>query len=86
MPRSTPSSAASDVYKRQVYAGLIDGVERAELALDAARKAYVHVVRGTLEVNGTRLSAGDALLLRDESRLVLGNGEDAEVLVFDLAP
>jgi redox-sensitive bicupin YhaK (pirin superfamily) len=43
-------------------------------------------VRGTLEVNGTRLKAGDALLLQKESRVALANGADAEVLVFDLAP
>ncbi len=69
-----------------VYAGLFDGAEQAELALDPARKAYVHVVRGTLEVNGTRVGAGDAVLLQQESRITLANGSDAEVLVFDLAP
>ena len=69
-----------------VYAGLFDGAERAELALDSARKAYVHVVRGTLEVNGASVVAGDAVLLQQESRLTLANGKDAEVLVFDLAP
>jgi redox-sensitive bicupin YhaK (pirin superfamily) len=69
-----------------VYAGLFDGAERAELALDPTRKAYVHVVRGALEVNGTRLDAGDAALLQQEARITLANGADAEVLVFDLAP
>ncbi len=69
-----------------VYAGLFDGAERAELALDAARKAYVHMVRGALEVNGTRVNAGDAVLLQQESRVVLEHGVDTEVLVFDLAP
>lgn len=69
-----------------VYAGLFDGAERADLALGPARKAYVHVVRGTLEVNGAPVVAGDAVLLQQESRLTLANGKDAEVLVFDLAP
>ena len=68
-----------------VHAGLFDGSESAELALDPKRKGYVHLVRGTLEVNGQRLGAGDAVLLEGESRLVLANGQDAEVLVFDLA-
>jgi redox-sensitive bicupin YhaK (pirin superfamily) len=68
-----------------LYAGLFDGSESAELALDPTRKGYVHLVRGTLEVNGQRLSAGDAVLLEAESRIVLSNGTDAEVLVFDLA-
>jgi quercetin 2,3-dioxygenase len=68
-----------------MYAGLIDADERAELALDAKRLAYVHVVRGTVHVNGELLSAGDAAKLAGESRLVLDHGRDAEVIVFDLA-
>jgi redox-sensitive bicupin YhaK (pirin superfamily) len=69
-----------------VYAGRFDGAERAELALDPARKGYVHVVRGALDVNGQRLGAGDAAMLEGESRILLSGGADAEVLVFDLAP
>ena len=68
-----------------LYAGLFDGSETAELALKATRKGYVHLVRGALEVNGQRLNSGDAALLENESRIVLANGTDAEVLVFDLA-
>ena len=69
----------------RVYAGLIDGAESAQLAIDPARKAYVHVVRGAVHVNGRPLSAGDAALLADESAIALDHGRDAEVLVFDLA-
>jgi len=68
-----------------LYSGLFDGDERAELALDPARKGYVHLVRGVLEVNGQRISTGDAVLLENENRITLANGADAEVLVFDLA-
>jgi len=69
-----------------VHAGLFDGAETATLSLDPARKGYVHLVRGTLDVNSARFTAGDALLLQDENRIELANGADAEVLVFDLAP
>ena len=69
-----------------IHAGLFDGAESASLPLDAARKACVHVVRGSLVVNGQRLHAGDAALLAAEKHLELGGGDDAEVLVFDLAP
>ena len=68
-----------------ISAGLIDGAERVEHALDPARKAYVHVVRGSLTVNGRQLGAGDAVRLEQESSLVLAGGDKAEVLVFDLA-
>jgi redox-sensitive bicupin YhaK (pirin superfamily) len=68
-----------------LYAGLFDGTEAAELPLDPARKAYVHVVRGRIAANGHRLEAGDAIALDGEPGLSLAGGEDAEVLVFDLA-
>mgnify|MGYP002629843547 CR=1 FL=1 len=52
--------------------------------LDPARKAYVFLVRGALQVNGMALAAGDAAMLQAESSLTLSHGQDAEVLVFDL--
>ena len=67
-----------------IHAGLFDGAEEARLVLDPQRKAYVHVVRGSLVVNGQPLQAGDALRLAGESELHLHGGQDAEVLVFDL--
>jgi redox-sensitive bicupin YhaK (pirin superfamily) len=69
----------------RLYAGLFSGDERAELALDPKRLAYVHVARGEAAVNGTPLAAGDAALLDGESQLLIDRGRDAEVLVFDLA-
>ena len=68
-----------------MYAGLFNGAESAQIALDPQRKAYVHLVRGELEVNGERLSGGDAAVLDGETSLTLAKGTDAEVLVFDLA-
>ena len=65
--------------------GLFDGEERAEMALNPARKAYVHVARGAIVANGQALKAGDALKMEGESALTLQGGEQAEVLVFDLA-
>jgi redox-sensitive bicupin YhaK (pirin superfamily) len=69
-----------------LYAGLFDGAEHATLAIAAGRKAYVHLIRGSLQVNGVTLQGGDAALLDNEPQVNLSHGEDAEVLVFDLAP
>src|SRR5258707_5592604 len=68
----------------RIYAGLFDGAERAEHALPRNRRAYVHVVRGSISVNGNVLDAGDALKT-DTPRIVFEKGEGAEVLLFDLA-
>ena len=70
----------------RIRAGLFDQHASAEVALDPQRLAYVQLVRGSLVVNGHRLQPGDALRFEHENKLVLADGEDAEVLVFDLAP
>jgi len=67
-----------------VYAALLDGAERATHKLAAGRKAYVHVARGSVTVNGRALSAGDAAKISGESAIELGSGKTAEILLFDL--
>ena len=69
----------------KMYAGLFDGAETATLALNPSRKAYLHVVRGSLSVNGQAVQGGDAAKLEGESALMLAHGKDAEVIVFDLS-
>ena len=68
-----------------VYAALLDGAERISHALAPARKAYVHVARGKLTVNGQPLQAGDALKATGVAEMVFEKGEQAEVILFDLS-
>jgi redox-sensitive bicupin YhaK (pirin superfamily) len=83
---ASPSGDAVKIHaSADVYAGLFDADEVASLAIANGHKAYVHVVRGRLQVNAQALNAGDALLLDGESGLEFSAGQDAEVLVFDLA-
>lgn len=70
----------------KVYAGLFDGEESASLTLDKNRHAYVHVARGSIDLNGVQLEAGDGVRLRNPETLQLSAGKDAEVLVFALRP
>jgi redox-sensitive bicupin YhaK (pirin superfamily) len=67
-----------------VYAALLDGDERATHALASGRKAYVHVARGSVTVNGRALSAGDAAKISGEPAIEFASGKAAEVLLFDL--
>ena len=69
----------------KLYSGLFDGDQNAVVALDPKRKAYVHLIQGSLDVNGQTLSAGDALFIQDETQIQISNGKSAEVLVFDLS-
>jgi redox-sensitive bicupin YhaK (pirin superfamily) len=68
----------------RLYAGLFEAGQTAHLELAPGRKAYVHLVRGALSVNGLVLHTGDAALLVDETGVDLSKAQDAEVLVFDL--
>jgi hypothetical protein len=68
----------------RVYAGLFDGVERAQLTVAKARAVYVHLAKGQLKVNGEILKAGDAASFPALERLALSDGVAAEVLVFEL--
>jgi redox-sensitive bicupin YhaK (pirin superfamily) len=68
-----------------VYAALLDGTDRAVHSPQPNRRAYVHVARGRLTVNGQPLEAGDALKATQTAEIVLEKGKDAEVLLFDLA-
>jgi redox-sensitive bicupin YhaK (pirin superfamily) len=69
----------------QLYAALVDGDETVTHRLAPGRKAYVHVARGAVTVNGQPLGSGDALKVQGESEVVIDQGDKAEVLLFDLA-
>ena len=71
-----------------IYASLLGPGDRAVHALAPGRRAYVHVARGSVNVNGQPLLAGDALKASGGDEIVLAHldgGEQAEVLLFDLA-
>lgn len=68
----------------KMYAGLFDGDQSATLAINPKLKAYIHLIKGSLNINGETLSSGDALLIQDEAEIQIKDGENAEVLVFEL--
>jgi len=70
----------------RLFIGQFDGAQTANLAIDPERKAYVHVIRGRLNVNGVALAGGDGLMIESEREVAFGGGDQAEVLLFDLAP
>ena len=84
---ASPDRAEGSVLIHQdarIYAGLFDAGETAQLGVSPNRRVYVHVARGSVHVNGTKLETGDALKLTDTAELSLHDGAGAEVLVFDL--
>jgi redox-sensitive bicupin YhaK (pirin superfamily) len=67
-----------------IYAALVGRGDALAHPLAKGRAGYVHVIRGTISVNGTPLKGGDALKLVAETSVTLNQADDAEVLVFDL--
>jgi redox-sensitive bicupin YhaK (pirin superfamily) len=68
-----------------LYATLLDDGETAALELRPGRKVWVQVARGSVDVNGATLAAGDGAALDGETALSLTATSDAEALVFDMA-
>lgn len=68
----------------RLYAAILNGADHIEHTLAKGRTAYLHLIRGQLEANGTHLSTGDALKFEGEPSIKIGNAEAAEFLLFDL--
>jgi redox-sensitive bicupin YhaK (pirin superfamily) len=86
-PIATPDGRDGSVTIHQdatIYAALLDGEERVVHDVAKGRRAYVHVARGSVAIDGERLGAGDAVKLEGGGRIMLSAGDDAEVLLFDL--
>ncbi len=67
-----------------IYAATLDGDQQISAIVPARHKGWVQVARGEVEVNGIALKQGDALIVKESGRLDFKNGQDAEVLFFDL--
>ena len=78
--RDTSVSLQQDV---DLWVTRLDGQAGRTFDLRAGRSAWIQVVRGSLVVNGRVLVAGDGAAITDEM-ITLTNGEQAEVLLFDL--
>lgn len=68
----------------EIRAGLIAAGEQLTHEVREGRRAWVHVARGSAELDGTRLDAGDAAAITDPGVVQMRGLDDAEVLVFDV--
>ncbi len=85
----SPGGADGSLAIRQdvrLYASVLENGKTTSLTLPKGRHLWVQALRGTVDVNGRTLSAGDGLSASEETAFTFTapNGE-AEFLVFDLA-
>lgn len=69
-----------------LWAAFLGAREARQLALRPSRHAWLHVARGALSLNGTRMQEGDGASASGEEALrLLAESAGAEVLIFELA-
>jgi hypothetical protein len=71
-----------------VYASILDSGKQVEHDLARGRHAWLQLISGEVEVNGSKLAKGDGAAISKETRLKIANtvaDGEAEFLLFDLA-
>jgi redox-sensitive bicupin YhaK (pirin superfamily) len=85
---AAPDGAEGSLHIHQdarVYLANLAQGESVSHAIRPARHAWLQVLRGRVKVNGLVLEASDGVAASEESALVIGAEEPAEVMLFDLA-
>jgi redox-sensitive bicupin YhaK (pirin superfamily) len=86
---ASPDGADGSLAIRQdvkLYASILEPEKTMSLALPKGRHLWVQALRGTVDVNGNMLSAGDGLAASDETAFTFAAPKgESEFLVFDLA-
>jgi redox-sensitive bicupin YhaK (pirin superfamily) len=84
---ASPDGAEGSVRIQQdarVYASLLDPGQSVVHPFGAGRRGWLHVARGSAEVGGTALVAGDGVAIEGEPRLAIDARAGGELLLFDL--
>jgi len=85
---ASPSSDNGAVTINQdvsLYTARLRPGKQVEHKLAPNRHAWVQVARGSVTVNGQPLSQGDGAAISGEESVTITGGEQAEILLFDLA-
>ena len=68
-----------------LYSAVLEKGATLDYEFDGRRRGYLQVARGTMEVDGKAITAGDAVAMQDQASFSLRADEDAELLLFDMA-
>lgn len=68
-----------------IYAAELNAGQNLRYTLDAPRRAYLHLARGRISLNGYPMEAGDGAKVNGPETLTVSGLETAEILLFDLA-
>jgi quercetin 2,3-dioxygenase len=85
---AAPEPVANEVrlvQDAEIWAARLDAEVEAIHALEPGRKAWLHVARGEVTVDGQTLKTGDAAAITDQDKIAVRSKIASEVLLFDLA-
>ena len=68
-----------------LWSTVLDENVEIDYAFDGSRSGFLQVVRGTVEIDGEQLSAGDAVATQDQRAFSVRAIEESELLLFDMA-
>jgi len=86
---ASPDGAQGSVRLQQdarIYAALVSPGPALVHTVSAGRKGWLHLVRGTAQVNGQALRAGDGLAIDGAETLSVTTADQGEVLLLDMTP
>jgi redox-sensitive bicupin YhaK (pirin superfamily) len=84
---ASPDGADGSVRIQQdarLFASLLEKGQTVEHDFSGGRKGWLHVVKGSAEVNATSLRAGDGVAIDGERHLSISSHDGGEILLFDL--
>ncbi len=85
---ASPDGAEGSVRIAQdarLFATVLDAGATVTHTIARGRKGWLHVVKGSAELDGKPLEAGDGAAIEGEETLVLGSKAGGELLLFDMA-
>ncbi len=84
---ASPDGADGSVRIQQnarVFASSLESAQSVSHEFEKGRLGWLHVARGSAEVNGTALKAGDGVGISDLAKLTIRSKDRGEILLFDL--
>lgn len=69
----------------RIYLGRFESSQETELTLPTGRHAWVQVVRGNVNINGTDLKQGDGAAVSNKKKISIRADKGSEFLLFDLS-
>jgi len=84
---ASPDGAVGSVRIQQdarLYAALLEAGLKVSHTFAGGRRGWLHVVKGSAEVNEQPLGAGDGVAISGEEQIAVGSNDRGEVLLFDL--